>query len=139
MGKSSCSAVLPQLQRLLQHEPGLGHAALEGVHQQQHAVHHLQYALHLAAEVGVARGVHDVDAHVPVADGGVLGEDGDAPLPLEIAAVHDAVHAHLAPAEDACVLQEMIHQGGLAVVYMGDDRNVSDFHCVSSKIVALVL
>ena len=94
---------------------------------------HLQNALHLAAEVGVTRCVHDVDAHVPIADGGVLGEDGDAPLPLQIAAVHNAVHAHLAAAQHAGVLQEMIHQGGLAVVYMGDDRNVSNFHCFSSK------
>ena len=49
------------LQSLLQHETGLGHRALESVHQQQTAVCHIQHALHLAAEVGVSRGVDDID------------------------------------------------------------------------------
>ena len=53
------------LQSLLQHETGLGHAALGSVHQQQHAVDHLQHALHLAAKVGVARGIDDVDLRRP--------------------------------------------------------------------------
>ena len=44
-----------QLQGLGQHEAGLRHGALRGVHQQDDAVDHLQDALHLAAEVGVSR------------------------------------------------------------------------------------
>ena len=35
------------------------------VHQQQNAVHHLEHALHLAAEIGVAGGIDDVDASRP--------------------------------------------------------------------------
>ncbi len=50
------------LQRLGQHELGLGHDALFGVDQDDAAVHHAQDALDLAAEVGVAGGVDDVDA-----------------------------------------------------------------------------
>ena len=49
-----------QLQRAGEHEARLRHGPLGGVHQQDDAVDHLQYALHLAAEVGVARGVNDV-------------------------------------------------------------------------------
>ena len=49
------------LQGLAQHEPGLGQGPFGGVHQEQDAVHHVQGALHFAAEIGVARGVHDVD------------------------------------------------------------------------------
>ena len=49
------------LQRLAQDEAGLGQRTLGGVDQQQHGVDHLQAALHLAAEVGVAGGVDDVD------------------------------------------------------------------------------
>ena len=45
----------PQRQRLAGHEPRLRHRPLGGVHQDQHAVHHAQDPLHLAAEVGVAR------------------------------------------------------------------------------------
>ena len=51
----------PLLQRLAQHEPGLRQRALGGVDQQQDAVDHLQAALDLATEVGVAGGVDDVD------------------------------------------------------------------------------
>ena len=54
------------LERLAQHEAGLGERALGGVDEQQHAVDHRQRPLDLAAEVGVARGVDDVDLHVAV-------------------------------------------------------------------------
>ena len=51
----------PMRQRLGEHEAGLGQRPLGGVDQQEHAVHQAETALHLAAEVGVARGVDDVD------------------------------------------------------------------------------
>ena len=51
----------PRLQRLAQHEPGLRQRPLGGVDQQGDAVDHRQAALDLAAEVGVARGVDDVE------------------------------------------------------------------------------
>ena len=44
-----------EFERLAQHEARLRHHAFGGVDQQQHALHHLQHALDLAAEVGVAR------------------------------------------------------------------------------------
>ena len=114
-----------QLQGLAQHEAGLGHGALGGVHQQDNAVDHLQDALHLAAEVGVARSVHDVDLHVAVLHGGILGQNGDAPLTLQVVGVHDAVHHGLVFPVHAGLLQHFVHQSGLAVVYVGDDRYVS--------------
>ena len=46
---------------LAQHELRLRHRALEGVDQQEAAVGHGEDALDLAAEVGVAGGVDDVD------------------------------------------------------------------------------
>ena len=77
----------PGLEGLAQHEAGLGQGALRGVHQEQHAVDHGQPPLDLAAEVGVAGGVDDVDLDPVVEDGGVLGQDRDALLPLEVARV----------------------------------------------------
>ena len=50
-----------QLQRLERHEPRLRHRTFDGVDQEQHAVDHPQHALDLAAEVGVAGRVDDVD------------------------------------------------------------------------------
>jgi hypothetical protein len=49
-------------QRLAGDELGLRHRAFGAVDQQDHAVDHREDALDLAAEVGVAGGVDDVDA-----------------------------------------------------------------------------
>ena len=119
--------LVAQLQGLLQHEPGLGHGAFGSIHQQDDAVDHLQNALHLAAEIGVARGIDDVDFIVFIANGGVLGKNGDAALPLQVAGVHHALHRCLIFPVDAALLQHFVHQGGLAVVNVGNDGNISDF------------
>ena len=116
-----------QLQGLGQHEAGLRHGALRGVHQQDDAVDHLQDALHLAAEVGVARSIHDVDLHILILDGGVLGKDGDAPLALQVVGVHNALHHGLIFPVHAGLLEHLIHQSGLAMVNVGNYGNISQF------------
>ena len=114
------------LERLAQHEAGLRHRALGGVDEQQAPVGHVQHPLDLAAEVGVAGRVDDVDGHVGVADRRVLGEDGDALLALEVVRVHDQRAHLLVVAEGVALLQQGVDQRGLAVVDVGDDRHVSD-------------
>ncbi len=116
-----------ELERLGEHETGLRQRSLGGVHQQQDTIDHLQGPLDLAAEIGVAGGVDDVDLDALVAHGGVLGEDGDAALTLEIAGVHHAFGNPFVGAEGAALPQHGIHQGGLAVVDVGDDREISEF------------
>ena len=86
-------------QRLGQHVAGLGQRALGRVDEQQHAVDQRQRPLDLAAEVGVARGVDQVDAHVAPLDRGRLGQDGDAPLALLVVGVHDPVDERLVGVE----------------------------------------
>ena len=124
--------LVAQLQCLAQHKTGLGHGTLGGVHQQDDAVDHLEDPLHLAAKIGVARRVHDVDLHVLVVDGGVLGQNGDAALPLQIVGVHDALHRGLVLAVDAALLEHFVHQGGLAVVDVGDNGDVSQLRILQS-------
>jgi len=125
-----------RLQRLAEHEPGLRERALTCVDEQHHAVDHRQAALHLAAEVGVTRRVHHVDRDaVRVAGGGrrraavvdrrVLGEDRDALLALEVTRVEGAlVHVGVL-AERAGLPQHLVHERGLAVVDVRDDRDVA--------------
>ena len=113
-------------QGLGQDEAGLGHGALGGVNQQDNTVDHLQDTLHLAAEVGVAGGVHDVDLDVAVLHGGVLGGDGDTALTLQVVGVHDAVGHSLVLTVNAGLLEQLVHQGGLAVVNVGNNGYVSD-------------
>ena len=113
-------------ERLRQHEARLRQRAFGGVHQQHDAVDHLQGALDFAAEVGVAGGVDDVDLDVVVVERGVLGEDGDAALALEVVRVHDALGDGLVGAEDAALAEHGVDQRGLAVVDVGDDGDVED-------------
>ncbi len=113
-----------QLQGLGEHKARLGHGALGGVHEQDDAVDHLQDALHLAAEVGVARGVDYVYLRVAVTHGGVLREYGYAALALEVAGVHDPGLDLLVFAKNARLLEHLVDQRGLAVVDVGDYRNV---------------
>jgi hypothetical protein len=73
----------------------------------------------------VARGVDDVDQDVVVVNGGVLGQNRDAALALQLVAVHGALGDPLVGAEGAALVQQRVDQGGLAVVDVGDDRDVA--------------
>src|SRR5690606_28069190 len=128
-----------QGQRLARDEAGLGHRAFDGIDQQQHAVHHGQHALDLAAEVGVARGVDDVDVRAFVFDGAVLGQDGDAALALDVARIHDPLGHLLVVAEGAGLPQQLVDESGFAMVHVGNDGHVaqSSFHKVFSSVEAL--
>ena len=77
------------LECLLGNESGLGHRSVNRVHQEEDGVDHREHALHLAAEVGVARGVDDVDPVVLPVDCGVLREDGDSSFPFNVVGIHD--------------------------------------------------
>jgi len=119
------------LQRLLEHEAGLRHGSLGRVDQEQHAVHHVHHPLDLAAEIGMAGRVHDVHAHralvlrVPDADGGVLGQDRNTALALQVVRVHHALGHLLVLAEHARLAEQAVDEGRLAVVHMGDDGEVA--------------
>ena len=63
---------------------------------------------------------------VAVADGGVLGEDRDALLALEVHRVHHALGDVLVGAERAGLPQHRVDERRLAVVDVGDDGDVSD-------------
>ena len=115
-----------QRQRLAGDEARLRHRAFDRIDQQQHAVHHRQHALDLAAEVGVAGRIDDVDAGAAVLDGAVLRQDGDAALTLDVVRVHDPLGDLLVRGEGAGLLQQAVDQRGLAVVDVGDDGDVAN-------------
>ena len=118
----------PDLERLGDHELGLRQRAFGGIDQHQGAVHHVEDALDLAAEIGVAGRIDDIDAAVVPGHRGDLGQDGDAALALEIVGIHRALGDALVVAERARLLQQPVDQRGLAVVDMGDDGDVAKFH-----------
>ena len=111
--------------RLLEDIPGLGKWSLGRIHQQQHGVDHEERSLDLAAEVGVAGRVDDVQAGAVVVHRRLLGEDRDPLLALEVAGVEHAIDDRLVAAERAGLAQHPVHERGLAVVDVGDDRDVA--------------
>ena len=80
-----------RFQRLAQNIARLRQRAFAGVDQQHDAIDHLERAFHFAAKVAVAGRVHDVDLYVVIEEGGVLGQNGDAALALQVVGVHDAL------------------------------------------------
>ena len=115
-------------QRLAEHELGLRHRAFDGIDEDHDAIDHREDALDLAAEIGVAGGIDDVDPRVLPDQRGDLGEDGDAALALEIVAVHRAFFDALVVAERARLLEQDVDQRGLAVVDVGNNRNIAQRH-----------
>jgi hypothetical protein len=118
----------PQRERLAEHEARLRHGTVERIDDEQHTVDHAQDALHLATEVGVARGVDDVDLRFLPPNGSVLREDGDTALTLERVRVHDALGDDLVGLESSRLTQHLIDEGGLPMVDVRDDGNVPYLH-----------
>ena len=73
----------------------------------------------------MARGIDDIDLDALVGAGAVFGQNGDAALTLDIAAVHHALGHGLIVAESAALAQQGVHQRGLAVVNVSDDSDIA--------------
>src|SRR6202000_1030851 len=65
-----------ELEGFLKDETGLGHGSLKGVDQEDAPVGHFKDAFHLTPEVGVTRGVYNVDFNVFISNGGVFAKNG---------------------------------------------------------------
>ena len=83
-------------------------------------------AFDFAAEIAVAGGVDDVDLDVVIADAGGFGENGDAALALQVVGVHDALGDFFVVAENAALTEHGVDQGGLAVVDVRNDGDVTN-------------
>jgi hypothetical protein len=116
----------PARHRLLEDVARLGQGAFGCVDEQQDRVDHEQRPLHLAAEVGVAGRVDDVQPDALVVHGRLFGEDRDPLLPLEVTRVHDPVHDRLVRPKRPGLAEHRVHERGLAVVHVGDDRHVPE-------------
>ena len=104
---------------------GLGLDALRGVDDEDDTLTRGEGPAHLVAEVDVAGRVDQVeDVAVPL-DADVLGLDRDAPLALEIHRV-EVLLAHVARLNSAGDLEDAVGERRLAVVDVGDDREVAD-------------
>jgi hypothetical protein len=113
------------VQRFRQHIPSLWQWAFGSVYQQQYAVNKCQRAFYFATEVGVARGIDQIDLDAPPFDGGSFGQNGDTAFTLLVVGIHDPLHQVLVRSKSSGLTQQFIHQGGFAMVDVRDNRDVS--------------
>ena len=115
------------LERLPENEPRLGHRAFAGVDEEEAAVDHLHDPLDLAAEIGVAGCIDQVDLGVVVADGGVFREDGDPLLALQVVRVHQPLGDDGVGllADGVRLPEEGVDERRLPVVDVRDDGEVA--------------
>src|SRR5215471_15872971 len=114
-------------ERFRQNVARLRQRPFRSVYEQQRPVDHRQHPLDLAAEIGVARRVEDVDLVIAVAHRSVFGHDRDAALALQVHRIHDALDDAFIGAEQARLLEHRIYERGLAVVDVRDDGDVANF------------
>jgi hypothetical protein len=113
------------LDRLIDVGERLRFHALRRIHHQQGALARGQAARDLIGEVDMPRRVHQVeDMALPVEAHG-LRLDGDAALLLDIHIV-EHLGAHLTVGQAAGALDQAIGKRGLAMIDMGDDREIAD-------------
>ncbi len=114
-----------QFQSFASHKAGLRHGAFNRIHQQQHAVNHGQHAFDLTTKVSVTGGVDNVDVGAFVFDGTVLRQNGNTAFFLDIARVHDTFGDMFVVTERTCLSQQLIDQGGLPVVNVGNNGHIA--------------
>src|SRR5438552_6205760 len=110
-----------------QDEAGLGLRTVGGIDDQYYPVNHVHDALDFAAKIGMAGRIDNVDVIIFVFEGGVFSLDGDALFALKVHGIHDPFLAGdgLIGAKSAGLLEQAIHQRGLAVIDVSDNRDIS--------------
>ena len=74
----------------------------------------------------MARSVDDIDFRSFPVDADVLGKNGDAALTLQVVGVEHLVAEVLSLTEQVAGEHHLVHKRCLAVVYMRNNRNISD-------------
>ena len=123
---------MTQLQSFAQNKTGLRHGAFGGIHQQNNAVDHLQNTFNLAAKVGVARGINNINFGVFILDSRVFCQNGNSALSFQVIGIHHAIDHRLILAVDTALFEHLIHQRRFTVVDVGNDSNISQIianHC----------
>ena len=113
-------------QCLARYKAGLRHRPFHRIYQQQHTVHHRQYAFDFAAKIGVSRCVNNIDMHAFVLNRTILCQNGNAALFFQIIIIHYALGNMLVRSKSGGLSQQLIHEGGFAVVNVGDNGDVTD-------------
>ena len=115
-----------QFDGLAQHKSRLWHGPLKSIHHEEHSIGHFQHALNLAPKVRVTGGVDEVDFDIVPRGADILGQNGDAPLAFEVVVVEDEFASVFSFVNDVALVDDLVDEGGLAMVDVGDDGHVAD-------------
>jgi hypothetical protein len=97
------------LQGMAEHELCLRHRPFLRIDKKQAAVSHADDTFYLSTEVGVPRGVYNVDFDIFIEYGGILGHNGNALFPLKGITVHYQRTNHLILPEHLALLEYGIY------------------------------
>ena len=118
----------PDFQRLRHHELRLWHRPFGSIDEHDGPIHHVEDALHLAAEIGVSWCIDDVDAGVLPLDGRNLRKDGNAALAFQVIRIHRAFRHSLVLAEGAGLFQKHVDERRLAMIDVSNNGDVAQVH-----------
>jgi hypothetical protein len=104
----------------------LWHRTLGRIDQYERTVSHADDPFYLTAKISVTWRVDDIDFHAAVVQRDILGKNSDAAFLFKIPGIKDSFASQLTFAELATLAQQAIDQGGLPMIDMGDDDNVSN-------------
>ena len=93
---------------------------------QKGPIHHFHDSLHLTAEIGVARRIDDINSITVPLERGVLRANRNSFFPLEVHRIHHPLFDLLVGAKSAGLAQQLIDKGGLAVINVRNDGNVTN-------------
>ena len=117
-----------KLQGFTQNEFGLWHWAFGRVNQQNNTINHRQDTFDFTTEIGVARGINDVDTGLAPLNCCRLCHNGNAAFAFQIVAVHGAFINALVVTIDARLAEHRIDEGGFAMVNVSDDGDIAQVH-----------
>ena len=129
----------PLVECFAEHPSSLCLWATDGISEQQDTIDHLHDSLHLGTKVGVTWCVDDVNGiflailWVDPLNRKILSLNGNAFFTFEIHRVHRALLHFLVFTIGTTLLEQAVHQSGLAVVNVGDDSDITDVFGVHRK------
>src|SRR3990167_8452626 len=96
------------------------------INDEENSIHHPHNSLHLASEIGVAWGIHDINEEqflkwIGPSHRGALSFDRDPFLAFEIHRIHHAIDESLIGTKNSSLPKELIDERRLPVVNVSDD------------------
>jgi len=124
-----------EFERFLEDESRLGHGAFKGIYEKEGTVCHAKDPFDFSAEIGVSRGVDEVDTHGlagewtglgRIGNGAIFRKDGDSAFALEGVGIEDAGLISGGLGDESGLREKGIDEGGFAVIDVRDYGDIAE-------------